>query len=157
MALTYQISATTIRSERRYGIISSRIKLTLSSPIRPLAARRTKAISQSVPAELRNTETADLFLVHIMALLKDGGRCGLVLPDGFLFGTGVKSTIKKNFLEECDLHTIVRLPKAFLRLTLQSIPTCCFYQGPPDQRHLVLPAGNARRLKALFQDEADAG
>ncbi len=116
----------------------------------PFGGAENKVISNPVPAELRNTETADLFLVHIMALLKDGGRCGLVLPDGFLFGTGVKSTIKKNFLEECDLHTIVRLPKAFLRLTLQSIPTCCFYQGPPDQRHLVLPAGNARRLQSTF-------
>jgi len=46
-----------------------------------------------------------------MALLKDGGRCGLVLPDGFLSGTGVKSAIKKKLLEENDLHTIIRLPK----------------------------------------------
>ena len=77
----------------------------------PFGGAEEKAISQSVPAELRNTETADLFLVHIMARLKDGGRCGLVLPDGFLFGTGVKSAIKKKLLEENDLHTIIRLPK----------------------------------------------
>ena len=77
----------------------------------PFGGAEEKAISQSVSAELRNTETADLFLVHIMTLLKDGGRCGLVLPDGFLFGTGVKSVIKKKLLEDNDLHTIVRLPK----------------------------------------------
>jgi len=77
----------------------------------PFGGAEEKAISQSVSAELRNTETADLFLVHMMALLKDGGRCGLVLPDGFLFGTGVKAVIKKKLLEDNDLHTIVRLPK----------------------------------------------
>mgnify|MGYP002508100059 CR=1 FL=1 len=53
----------------------------------------------------------DLFLVHIMALLNDGGRCGMVLPDGFLFGGGVKSAIKQKLLADCNLHTIVRLPK----------------------------------------------
>lgn len=77
----------------------------------PFGGAEEKAISQSVSAELRNTETADLFLVHIMTLLKDGGRCGLVLPDGFIEGKGVKSAIKKKLMEDNDLHTIVRLPK----------------------------------------------
>jgi len=45
-----------------------------------------------------------------MHLLKDGGRAGIVLPDGTLFGEGVKTRIKEKLLEECNLHTIVRLP-----------------------------------------------
>lgn len=45
-----------------------------------------------------------------MHLLKDGGRAALVLPDGTLFGEGVKTRIKERLLQECDLHTIVRLP-----------------------------------------------
>lgn len=78
----------------------------------PFGGAEEKSIAQSVPAELRNTETADLFLVHIMALLKDGGRCGMVLPDGFLFGVGgAKSAIKRKLMETCELHTVVRLPK----------------------------------------------
>ncbi len=71
--------------------LKDKVDVIITNP--PFGGAENKAISQSVPAELRNTETADLFLVHIMALLKDGGRCGLVLPDGFLFGTGVKSSI----------------------------------------------------------------
>jgi len=48
----------------------------------------------------------------IMHLLKhDTGRAAVVLPDGFLFGEGVKTTLKRQLLEEFDLHTIVRLPK----------------------------------------------
>jgi len=53
---------------------------------------------------------ADLFLVLLMKILKDGGRAGLVLPDGTLFGEGVKTRIKEALLTECNLHTIVRLP-----------------------------------------------
>jgi type I restriction enzyme M protein len=45
-----------------------------------------------------------------MKLLKAGGRAGLVLPDGTLFGEGVKTRIKEALLKDCNLHTIVRLP-----------------------------------------------
>ena len=55
-------------------------------------------------------ETADLFLVLIMRRLKIDGRAAVVLPDGFLFGEGIKTRIKEKLLEECNLHTIVRLP-----------------------------------------------
>ena len=62
------------------------------------------------PAKFRTKETADLFLALILKLLKDGGRCAVVLPDGTLFGEGVKTRIKEELLERCNLHTIVRLP-----------------------------------------------
>lgn len=55
-------------------------------------------------------ETADLFLTLIIHLLRDGGRGAIVLPDGTLFGEGVKTRIKQELLEKCNLHTIVRLP-----------------------------------------------
>jgi type I restriction enzyme M protein len=68
-------------------------------------------IENNFPATFRTRETADLFLVLIMTLLKPGGRAALVLPDGTLFGEGIKTRIKEKLLEECNLHTIVRLPK----------------------------------------------
>jgi type I restriction enzyme M protein len=45
-----------------------------------------------------------------MTLLKQGGKAGIVLPDGSLFGEGVVARIKEKLLEECNLHTIIRLP-----------------------------------------------
>jgi len=48
----------------------------------------------------------------VMELLKDGGRAAILLPDGTLFGEGVKTKIKKKMLEEFNLHTILRLPKS---------------------------------------------
>ena len=54
----------------------------------------------------------DLFLILIIQILKIGGRAALVLPDGILSGDGVKTRIKQKLLEECNLHTIVRLPNS---------------------------------------------
>ncbi|KKP93371.1 MAG: Type I restriction-modification system methyltransferase subunit [Parcubacteria group bacterium GW2011_GWA1_36_12] len=76
----------------------------------PFGGAEEEGIENNFPAEFRTRETADLFLVLIMKLLRDGGKCGLVLPDGFLFGEGVKTRIKEKLLSEFNLHTIVRLP-----------------------------------------------
>ena len=76
----------------------------------PFGGMEEDGIETNFPAAFRTRETADLFLVLIMHLLKDGGRAAVVLPDGFLFGEGIKSRIKEKMLTECDLHTVVRLP-----------------------------------------------
>jgi type I restriction enzyme M protein len=67
-------------------------------------------LKNNFPAQYRTRETANLFMALIIHLLKDGGRCGLVLPDGFLFGEGVATRIKETLLTKCNLHTIVRMP-----------------------------------------------
>ena len=77
----------------------------------PYGGTEKKSIQQNFPTELRDSETADLFMVEILYRLKDSGRVGIVLPDGFLFGVdNTKVAIKKKLLEECNLHTIIRLP-----------------------------------------------
>jgi type I restriction enzyme M protein len=76
----------------------------------PFGGMEEDGIEANYPAEFRTRETADLFLVLLMRALKPGGRAGLVLPDGTLFGEGVKTRIKEKLLRECNLHTIVRLP-----------------------------------------------
>jgi type I restriction enzyme M protein len=77
----------------------------------PFGGTEEDGIEANFPGEFRTRETADLFLVLLIRLLKDGGRAGLVLPDGTLFGDGVKTRIKEALLTECNLHTIVRLPR----------------------------------------------
>jgi type I restriction enzyme M protein len=76
----------------------------------PFGGAEEEGIENNFPSEFRTRETADLFLILITKLLRDGGRCGLVLPDGFLFGEGVKTRIKEKLLNEFNLHTIVRMP-----------------------------------------------
>lgn len=85
-----------------------RVDVILTNP--PFGGMEEDGIEQSFPATFRTRETADLFLVLIMHLLRDGGRAALVLPDGTLFGEGIKTRIKEQLLETCNLHTIVRLP-----------------------------------------------
>ncbi len=62
---------------------------------------------------IKTRETADMFMTLIInkLLKKDGGRCAVVLPNSIMFGDGVKTRIKKELLEKCNLHTIIRLPK----------------------------------------------
>jgi type I restriction enzyme M protein len=76
----------------------------------PFGGIEEEGIETNFPEKFRTKETADLFMVLLMYLLKDGGRAGIVLPDGFLFGEGVKTAIKEKLLEEFNLHTIVRMP-----------------------------------------------
>jgi len=77
----------------------------------PYGGTEKKSVQQNFPTELRDSETADLFMVEILYRLKENGRVGIVLPDGFLFGSdNTKVAIKKKLMEECNLHTIIRLP-----------------------------------------------
>ena len=76
----------------------------------PFGGMEEDGIEKNVPQAFQTRETADLFLVLIIELLKDGGRAAVVLPDGTLFGEGIKTRIKEKLMTECNLHTIIRLP-----------------------------------------------
>lgn len=78
----------------------------------PFGGTEEDGIEKNFPSEMQTRETADLFLQLIIEVLKDGGRAAVVLPDGTLFGEGVKTKIKKHLLDTCNLHTIVRLPNS---------------------------------------------
>jgi type I restriction enzyme M protein len=100
---------TLARPLRDYGK-KDQVDVIVTNP--PFGGVEEDGIENNFPAEFKTRETADLFLVLVMELLKDGGRAAIVLPDGTLFGEGIKTRIKKKMLEECNLHTIVRLPKS---------------------------------------------
>ncbi|SMY34188.1 putative type I restriction enzymeP M protein [Photobacterium malacitanum] len=86
----------------------SNINVIATNP--PFGGTEEDGIEKNFPAEMQTRETADLFLQLIVEVLDQDGRAGVVLPDGTLFGEGVKTKIKKMLTEECNLHTIVRLP-----------------------------------------------
>ena len=85
-----------------------RVDVIVTNP--PFGGMEEDGVENNFPSAFRTRETADLFLVLIVELLKSGGRAAVVLPDGTLFGEGVKTRIKEHLLKECNLHTIVRLP-----------------------------------------------
>ena len=92
---------------------SDRVDIILTNP--PFGGKEEEGVESFFPAHYRTKETADLFLALFIRLLKPGGRAGIVLPDGSLFGEGVKTRLKERLLEECNLHTIVRLPNSVFR------------------------------------------
>ena len=90
-----------------------RVDIVLTNP--PFGGKEEPGIETNFPSHLQTRETADLFLALIIRLLKPGGRAAVVLPDGSLFGEGVKTRLKEQLMEECNLHTIVRLPNSVFK------------------------------------------
>lgn len=111
---------------------ADRVDVIITNP--PFGGMEEDGIEGNFPQAYRTRETADLFLVLITHLLKDGGRGALVLPDGTLFGEGVKTRIKEKLLNECNLHTIVRLPSGvFNPYTGIKTNLLFFTKGEPTQ------------------------
>jgi type I restriction enzyme M protein len=88
----------------------NRVDVILANP--PFGGIVANGNEANFPQTYRTKESADLFLVLMIHLLKNGGRAGIVLPDGSLTGDGVKQRVREKLLTECNLHTIVRLPNS---------------------------------------------
>lgn len=108
-----------------------RVDIVITNP--PFGGMEEDGIEKNFPKNYQTRETADLFMALIMHLLKhDTGRAAVVLPDGFLFGEGVKTNLKRELLEQFNLHTIVRLPKGvFAPYTSISTNLLFFEKGGP--------------------------
>ncbi len=120
------------RPLREYGP-KDRVDIILTNP--PFGGMEEDGIELNFPSGYRTRETADLFLVLIMTLLKDGGRAAVVLPDGTLFGEGIKTRIKEDLLTTCNLHTIVRFPKGvFAPYTSIQTNLLFFTKGEPTRK-----------------------
>lgn len=89
---------------------SQEVDVILANP--PFGGMVAHGNEKNFPETYRTKESADLFLLLFIRYLKHGGRCAIVLPDGSLTGDGVKERIRKKLLEDCNLHTIIRLPNS---------------------------------------------
>ncbi len=95
----------------------------------PYGGSEQPFIQQNFPGNMRSAETADLFLILIMARLKEAGRAAVIIPDGFLFGDGNKEEIKKALLKNFNLHTIVRLPGSVFAPYTNITTNLLFFDG----------------------------
>ncbi len=71
------------------------------------------------------------FLQHMMLMLKDGGRAGIVLPDNVLFADGAGETLRKKLLKDFNLHTILRLPTGIFYANGVKANVLFFEKGSP--------------------------
>jgi type I restriction enzyme M protein len=129
----------------------------------PFGGEEEAGIQENFPSSTRTSETALLFLQFIMKSLRPGGRCGMVVPNGTLFGDGVCALVKKQLLEEFNLHTIVRLPNGVFA-PYTSIPTnLLFFDRTGPTREIwfyeqPLPEGRKNYTKTMplrFEEFAD--
>ena len=87
-----------------------RVDVILANP--PFGASIADGVETNFPATYRCRESADLFVILMLQLLKPKGRWAIVLPDGSITGDGVKARIREKFLTDANLHTIIRLPQS---------------------------------------------
>ncbi|WP_440897447.1 N-6 DNA methylase [Amphibacillus sp. Q70] len=130
----------------------------------PYGGVEEESIRVNFPTALQSSETADLFMSLILYRLKKNGRVGVVLPNSFLFGDDrAKINIKERLLEECNLHTIVRLPEGVFSPYTSIETNLLFFDktGPTKNvwyfEHL-LPEGYARysKTRPLRKQEFEA-
>ena len=105
------------------------VDVILANP--PFGASIADGVETNFPASFRCRESADLFVVLMIQLLKPGGRCAIVLPDGCITGDGYKERIREKLLTDCNLHTIVRLPQSTFHPATVSTNLLFFEKGNP--------------------------
>ena len=85
-----------------------RVDVVLANP--PFGGSERAEIQENFP--VRTSETAYLFLQHFIKILRKGGSCGVVIKNTFLSNTDNASiALRKELLEECNLHSILELPQ----------------------------------------------
>jgi type I restriction enzyme M protein len=105
------------------------VDVILANP--PFGAGIAEGVETNFPQSFRCRESADLFVILMIQLLKPGGRCAIVLPDGCITGDGYKERIREKLLTDCNLHTIVRLPQSTFHPATVSTNLLFFEKGTP--------------------------
>jgi len=108
---------------------SDQVDVILANP--PFGASIADGVETNFPSAYRCKESADLFVILMLQLLKPYGRCAIVLPDGSITGDGVKERIREKLLTDTRLHTIVRLPQSTFFPATVSTNLLFFEKGKP--------------------------
>jgi len=91
-----------IQEKDRYNVV-------LANP--PFGGKERAEVQENFP--IKTGETASLFLQHFMKIMKAGGKAAIVIKNTFLSNGAAGSadaTIRKELLENCNLHTVLDLP-----------------------------------------------
>jgi type I restriction enzyme M protein len=137
--------------------VSERYDVVLTNP--PFGGKEGRHIQANFPVQASATEL--LFLQHIMKKLKprNGARCGMVVPEGTLFRGGAFADVKRDLLEQFNLHTVVSLPPGTFAPYSDVKTALIFFerQGPTKEiwyYELPIPEGLKKFTKGSpIQDE----
>jgi type I restriction enzyme M protein len=142
-----------VAPDRQYDVI-------LTNP--PFGGRENPQIQQNFPAKSSATEV--LFLQHVMAFLKPGGRAGIVIPDGILFrDDGAFAHIRRRIVDDFNISAIVRLPLGAFPFAPDTRTNLLFFSKEPSKGSIRYyqvkpPAGKRAFTKTRpITDEVLAG
>jgi len=133
------------------------VECILANP--PFGAGIADGVETNFPTSFRCRESADLFVILMIHLLKPGGRCAIVLPDGCITSDGYKERIREKLLTDCNLHTIIRLPQSTFLPATVSTNLLFFQKGTPTkeiwywEHHLPEGQKSYSKTKAIQFDE----
>ena len=126
------------------------VDVILANP--PFGASIADGVETNFPQSYRCRESADLFVILMIQLLKPGGRCAIVLPDGCITGDGYKERIRETAHRLQSAHhrtsAAVHLPSGD-RLHQFAV----FRERHAHEGNLVLRAPPARGTKELLQNQ----
>ena len=135
-----------IREKDRYHVI-------LANP--PFGGKERREVQQNFP--IKTGETAYLFLQHFIKMLKPGGRAGVVIKNTFLSNTDNASiSLRKELLENCNLHTVLDLPKGVFAGTGVRTVVLFFDKGVPTEKiwyYQLDPGRNLGKTNPLNEDD----
>ncbi|WP_242467371.1 class I SAM-dependent DNA methyltransferase [Thiocapsa imhoffii] len=133
----------------------------------PFGGEEKKGNLGNFPKDRQTTETALLFLQLIMRRLKRpghgndcGGRAGVIVPNGTLFGDGICARVKEDLLKHYNLHTIVRLPEGVFA-PYTDIPSNLIFFDRSGPTHdiwyyqIPLPEGRRKYTKTKPMEDAE--
>lgn len=106
---------------------NDQVDIILANP--PFGASIADGVESNFPQAFRCRESADLFVILMIQLLKKGGRAAIVLPDGSITGDGYKERIREKLLTDCNLHTIIRMPQSTFHPATVSTNLLFFEKG----------------------------
>lgn len=117
--------------KKEYNSIGKKDKVDVILANPPFGASIADGVETNFPATYRCKESADLFVILMLQLLKPNGRAAIVLPDGSITGDGVKARIREKLLTDTNLHTIIRLPQSTFFPATVSTNLLFFEKGSP--------------------------
>lgn len=132
---------------------SAKMSVILTNP--PFGAEESKSVQNNYPIQVGATE--GLALQYIMKRLKNGGRCGIILPEGnILFGGGAMARIRQELLEKFNVHSIISLPQgAFAQMGAGVKTNLIFFDKTGSTKEIWYGVVNGKfTKKKTLQDES---
>jgi type I restriction enzyme M protein len=143
--------------ERYHFDSRHRFDLVLAAP--PVGAKLEKARAYNYPIKANSVE--NLFLQHIMASLRPGGRAVVALPEGFLFRSGADEQVRRRLLSEFEIEGVISLPAgAMLPYTRIKPNVLVFRNSEPSSyvwfQEAQVIRGTVNKKSLLFDPYAEA-